>query len=312
MERPPDPLEEGGPMAATGALETTDLRLPRSRGLSPARLGRVIAKRPLGAFGALLIILLVLVAVLADVLAPYDPEIGDFLAVSNAPSSAHVMGTDGFGRDILSRIIHGARISLQVGIIAVAIATTIGTIVGLVSGYMGGWVDAVIQRLIEVVQAFPGLVLALALVAGLGPDIKNVMIAVGIATSPGLARIVRGAVLGVKNNLYVEAARATGATGPRIVLWHILPNVAAPIIVVATAGLGGAILIEASLSFLGLGAPPPAPSWGSMLNDSRLAVGAAWWSAVYPGIAISLAVFGFNLLGDALRDAWDPRLRGTR
>ncbi len=277
-----------------------------------ARLGRTAVRRPLGAAGALLISLLVLAAVLAPVLTVHDPEIGDFLAISAAPSDEHIMGTDGLGRDIYARVLYGARISLQVGIIAVAIAATIGTTIGLLSGYLGGWIDSVIQRLLEVVQAFPGLVLAMALVAGLGPDIKNVMIAVGIATSPGLARIVRASVMGVKANTYVEAARSIGATGPRIVLRHILPNVTAPIIVVATAGLGGAILVEASLSFLGLGPPPPAPSWGSMLNDSRLAVGVAWWSAVYPGIAISLAVFGFNLLGDALRDVWDPRLRGTR
>jgi peptide/nickel transport system permease protein len=296
---------------AEGAVEVIAGRVPRARAVW-ARLGRALVRRPLGTAGGLLIALLVVIALCAPLLAPYDPEVGDFLAPSEPPSAAHPFGTDGTGRDVLSRVLFGARISLQVGVIAVTIGTVLGSAIGLLSGYLGGWVDAVLQRLLEVVQAFPGLVLALVLVAALGPAIRNVMVAVGIAASPALARVVRGSVLAVKQNPYVEAARAVGATGPRVVLWHILPNVTAPIIVVATAGLGSAILVEASLSYLGLGAPPPAPSWGSMLNESRLAVGSAWWGAVFPGVAISLAVFGFNLLGDALRDAWDPRLRGTR
>jgi peptide/nickel transport system permease protein len=299
-------------MQATRAADTATAQVWSARRPAGLRVRRTLGRYPLGVVGGALIALLVLVALFAPLLAPFDAETGDFLSTSSPPSGEHPLGTDQLGRDVLSRILFGARISLQVGVVAVAIATAIGTVVGLVSGYLGGWVDMIIQRVLEVMQAFPGLVLALALVAGLGPDIKNVMIAVGIATSPSLARIVRASVLSITQNTYIEAARSVGASGSGIVIRHVLPNVAAPIIVVATAGLGGAILVEASLSFLGLGPPPPAPSWGSMLNDSRLAVGAAWWSAVFPGLAISLAVFGFNLLGDALRDAWDPRLRGSR
>ena len=259
--------------------------------------------------GAIVLALIVLVALFAPELAPYDPVEQDYGRVLLPPSGAHLLGTDQFGRDVLSRIMVGSRQSLQVATIAILISTLVGTTAGLVSGFFGGWVDMAIQRLIDIQLAFPGILFALAVVSVLGPGLRNAMIAVGVSLVPSFARMVRGSVLSVRENVYVEAARVTGATRRRIVVHHILPNVLAPIMVLATVAIAWAILIGASLSFLGLGAQPPSPEWGAMLNAGRSHLTSNPHVAVSPGIAIMLVVLGFNLLGDGLRDALDPRLR---
>ncbi len=231
--------------------------------------------------------------------------------ILKAPSGAHYFGTDNYGRDVFSRVVYGAWISLQVSVIAVAIGTVVGTLIGVLSGFFGGHVDMVLQRIVDAVLSFPGLILALALVGLVGPSVKNVAIAIGITTFPSLSRIVRAPVLSIKEQAFVEAARNIGASNPRIMVRHILPNIMAVIIVIATARFGSAILVESSLSFLGLGPPPPTPTWGSMLSgDAIYIMQTAWWLAVFPGLAITLVVLGFNLFGDSLRDVLDPRLRG--
>ena len=272
-----------------------------------------IRRKPLGAVGGALIGVLVATALLAPVLAPYDPNTIKSSERLRPPGANHLLGTDDFGRDILSRVIYGARISMMLGLGAVAISTLLAVVIGIVSGYYGGRVDTVLQRCIDTMMAFPGLVVLLTIMAMLGQGLGNVILALGIGAAAGNARIIRSAVLAIRENQYVEVARATGCRDWQIIARHILPNVAGPIMVVATLGLGVAILAESSLSFLGFGVPPPTPSWGAMLSGSgRTYMLQAPWMAVFPGIAISLAVFGFNMLGDALRDALDPRLRSSR
>ena len=273
-------------------------------------LWRTIRRKPLGAVSAALLTVIVLMAIFADVIAPYDPlETHPEIRLS-PPSRAHPFGTDDIGRDVLSRIIHGARISLWVGLLAVGIGTAAGMLIGLVCGYWEGRLDLIMQRLMDAIQAIPGLVLALAIVLVLKPSTTNAMLAIAIVIIPGNSRIVRGAVLSTKQNRYVEAAQAMGCRHLRIIASHILPNVTAPILVIASIWLGNAILIEATLSFLGLGTQPPTPSWGLMLSSTgRAFMEQAPWLAIFPGMAISLAVLGFNLFGDTLRDAWDPKLR---
>jgi ABC-type dipeptide/oligopeptide/nickel transport system permease subunit len=271
----------------------------------------VIRRKPLGAASAALIALIVLTATFADVLAPYDPLAAQPEIRLAPPSWEHPFGTDDIGRDVLSRVIHGSRISLWVGLLAVGIGTVVGMIIGLLCGYCEGRTDLVFQRIMDAIQAIPGLMLALAIVSVLTPNTTNAMLAIAMVIIPGNSRIVRGAVLAAKQNRYVEAAQAIGCRHPRIILSHILPNVTAPILVIASIWLGNAILIEASLSFLGVGTQPPTPSWGLMLSSSgRAFMEQAPWLALFPGLAISLAVLGFNLFGDTLRDAWDPKLRG--
>ena len=273
---------------------------------------RLMRSQPLGTAGLVIIIVLVLMALFAPLLAPYDPTNIDGRSLQ-APSAEHLFGTDDKGRDVLSRVIYGSRTSLQVGIIATFVGVAGGALVGLLSGYFGSWTDTIFQRLIDALQAFPTLILALIMVAVVGNSITNLMVVVGIAIIPGVGRIVRGIVLSERQNQYVEAARATGAGTGRVVFRHILPNLAAPLIVIATSLLAAAILVEAALSFLGLGTPPPTPSWGGDLSgQARRYFTHAPWMAIFPGLAISLVVFGFNLLGDALRDILDPRLRGAR
>jgi peptide/nickel transport system permease protein len=270
----------------------------------------ILKRKPLGAASAAVILLLVMTALLADVLAPYDPLEAHPEIRLAAPSRAHLFGTDDIGRDVLSRIIHGSRISLWVGLLAVGIGTLVGMLIGLVCGYWEGRLDLTLQRLMDAVQAIPGLVLALAIVSVLTPNTTNAMIAIAIVIIPGNSRIVRGAVLSAKQNRYVEAAEALGCRHLSILSRHILPNVTAPILIIASIWLGNAILIEATLSFLGLGTQPPTPSWGLMLSSTgRAFMEQAPWLAIFPGLAISLAVLAFNLFGDTLRDAWDPKLR---
>jgi peptide/nickel transport system permease protein len=288
-------------------FEEAPVVISRSRALATT-----LARKPLGAASAALIVTLVLTAIFADVLAPYDPlEARPEIRLSR-PSWDHPFGTDDIGRDVLSRVIHGARISLWVGLLAVGIGTAAGMVIGLVCGYCEGRVDLVFQRVMDAIQAIPGLVLALAIVSVLRPNTTNAMLAIAMVIIPGNSRIVRGAVLSAKQNRYVEAAQAIGCRHPRIIVRHILPNVTAPILVIASIWLGNAILIEASLSFLGVGTQPPTPSWGLMLSSTgRAFMEQAPWLAIFPGLAISLAVLGFNLFGDTLRDAWDPKLRRT-
>ena len=269
-----------------------------------------LKRKPLGAASAGLIVMIVLMAIFADVLAPYDPLATEPEIRLKAPSWEHPFGTDDIGRDVLSRVIHGSRISLWVGLLAVGIGTAAGMVIGLLCGYCEGRLDLIFQRVMDAIQAIPGLVLALAIVSVLRPNTTNAMLAIAIVIIPGNSRIVRGAVLSAKQNRFVEAAQAIGCRDLRIIGTHILPNVTAPILIIASIWLGNAILIEASLSYLGVGTQPPTPSWGLMLSSTgRAFMEQAPWLAIFPGLAISLAVFGFNLFGDTLRDAWDPKLR---
>ena len=268
-------------------------------------------RKPLGMASASLILLIVFTALFADLLAPYDPLFAHPEIRLTPPGWQHFFGTDDIGRDVFSRIIYGARISLWVGLLAVGIGTFAGTIIGLICGYWEGRLDLVLQRFMDALMAIPGLILALAIVSVLTPNTTNAMLAIAVVIIPGNSRIVRGAVLSAKQNPYVEAARALGCPHLQIILRHILPNVTAPILIIASIWLGNAIFIEASLSFLGLGTQPPTPSWGLMLSSTgRAFMEQAPWLAIFPGLAISLAVLGFNLFGDTLRDVWDPKLRG--
>jgi peptide/nickel transport system permease protein len=270
-----------------------------------------VRTKPLGAGGAFIILFMMFVAFFAGVLAPYDPYHSDYGQQFARPSTEHWFGTDEFGRDILSRIMHGARIALFVGFVASFTGCTIGALLGVISAYAGGRVDLLLERLMDILLAFPQLILALAIASILGPAVQNVVIAICVPIIPRAARVVRSIALSVKENVYVEAVQALGASRPRVILQHILPNVMAPYIIIVTAQLGAAILAEAALSYLGLGAAEPTPSWGLMLSGSAPSYAEkAPWIALFPGIAISLGVFGFNLFGDSLRDALDPKLRG--
>ncbi len=262
-----------------------------------------------GLTGAALVGLFLLVTALAPVLAPYDPIATDFASVLAPPSPAHPFGTDDIGRDILSRVIHGSRVSLQAGLFTVAVALAVGLPLGLAAGFFGGRVDDLIMRGIEVILAFPTLVLALGITAVLGPKLIHALFAIGIVFVPHFARLIRGQVLSVKENDFVAAARALGASDLRVIRLHVLPNCLAPILVQSSFSIAFAILTEAALSFLGLGTQPPTPSWGIMLASGRGYLEQAPWLGAFPGLAIFLTVLGFNLLGDGIRDALDPRLK---
>lgn len=265
----------------------------------------------LGAIGLVIMVLFVLAALLADFIGRYDPLSVDSLQRLAPPSAQHWLGTDAFGRDVWSRIVHGARISLAVGVGSTLLGSSIGVMVGLASGYLSGWVDLVFQRITDILQALPLLVLALVMTAALGPSLPNVIIAIAIPLIPTVARVIRANTLALRELPFIEAAKSVGMSETRIALRHVLPNTLAPLIVLATAQLGSTILTEASLSFLGLGIPEPYPSWGRMLSESAAEyVRVAPWLVIFPGVAISLAVFGTNLFGDALRDILDPRQRG--
>jgi len=262
-----------------------------------------------GLVGAVLVSAFVLVAALAPLLSPYDPVSADFANVLSPPARAHPFGTDDIGRDILSRVVYGSRISLQAGLFTVAVALCIGLPLGLVAGYLGGQVDNVIMRALEVILSFPGLVLALGITAVLGPKLIHALFAIGVVFVPNFARLIRAQVLSVKEHDFVAAARALGASDRRLVLLHILPNCLAPLLVQSSFSVAFGILTEAALSFLGMGTQPPTPSWGIMLSAGRGYLEQAPWLGAFPGLAIFLAVLGFNLLGDGIRDALDPRLK---
>jgi peptide/nickel transport system permease protein len=292
---------------ATGTTSTTAdaLKQPSGRRNLILRLsGSRIAMT-----GLVTLIFLAVVAVSAPVISPAEPNKTEPREALQAPSMEHWFGTDQYGRDVLTRVFYGTRISLLVGFISVSIAVVIGTLMGLVSGYYGRWVDTIVMRFVDIMLAFPGILLALALVSILGPSLTNLMIAVGISSVPSYARLVRGSVLAAKENVYVEAARVVGCSDTLIMRRHVLPNVVAPIIVVATLGVAAAILWAAALSFLGLGSQPPTPEWGRMLSEGRNYLREQWWIATFPGVAIMITVLAMNLLGDGLRDTLDPRQR---
>ena len=279
-----------------------------ARELSPARRALLHLMRRRGAMlGLAIVVIFVLIALFAPLIAPQDPLQTSWSAVRKAPSAQYLFGTDEIGRDVLSRVIWGARASLLAGLVSVSIAMALGVPIGLLAGYMGGWVDGTISRFTDAMLAVPFLILAIALAAFLGPSLTNAMIAIGVSATPIFIRLTRGQVLSVKVEDFVEAARAVGNPHWRIALRHILPNILPPLIVQATLAIASAIIAEASLSFLGLGQQPPAPSWGSMLNTAKNYVDNAPWMAVWPGVSIFLLVLSFNLLGDGLRDALDPR-----
>ncbi|CAA9553317.1 MAG: ABC transporter, permease protein 2 (cluster 5, nickel/peptides/opines) [uncultured Thermomicrobiales bacterium] len=292
-------------------------RLREAGGLSSGPLERlgdlwgVLRRSKLALIGLAIVGVLVVLAIVGPTVAPYDPNDLNVRQRSLPPSLNHPFGTDDRGRDVLSRVLYGARVSLQVAVIAVGISATLGVLLGAVSGYLGGWVDELIMRFTDILFAFPGILLAIAIMGVLGPSVTNAMIALGIVYTPIFARITRGSVLVIRSEVFVEAARSSGAAAPRIVARHVMPNVVAPIIVETTLSLAFAILAEAALSFLGLGTPPPAPSWGRMLSEGRSFIQDAPWMGIFPGLAIVLTVMGFNFLGDGLRDALDPRLKGV-
>ena len=275
-------------------------------------LARFCRKKPLGAAGGLVMLLILVTAIFAEVLATHDPIMTEAAGTLGRPGWEHWLGSDHLGRDIYSRIVHGARVSLIVGVASTLLGSVLGGIVGLLSGYVGGKTDLIVQRVLDILQGLPLLVLALVISAVLSPSIQNVVIAISVPIIPRAARVIRSSVLSIREMQYVEAARALGVAHLRIAFRHILPNTMGPFIVLATAQLGSAILVEATLSFLGLGVPEPYPSWGRMLSVSAAEYAQkAPHLVLFPGLAISLAVFGSNLLGDALRDTLDPRLRGA-
>jgi peptide/nickel transport system permease protein len=259
--------------------------------------------------GLIMVGALFLVSLLAPWLAPYDPNYIDIQAILMPPSSAHWMGTDSLGRDVFSRIIYGARISLKVGFVAVGLATLIGVILGAVAGYYGGWVDNLLMRLVDLMLCFPTFFLILAVIALLEPSIWNIMVIIGLTSWMGVARLVRAEFLSLKEREFIQAARALGARDSRIIFRHLLPNALAPVMVSATLGVAGAILTESALSFLGLGVQPPTPSWGNILTAGKDNIEIAWWLSVFPGLAILVTVLSYNLLGEGIREAIDPRLK---
>lgn len=273
------------------------------------RLRRIARTKPLGVAGLLFVGVVTLASLFAPLITDYGPT--ELAGVPlQKPSSAHWFGTDDFGRDVFSRVLYGGRVSLRVGFLSVLLGAGAGAFLGLVSAYRGGWFDLISQRFVDALMAFPTLVLALAIVAALGSSQRNVIIAIAIAMLPNIARVVRSAVFSIREEQYIEAARSIGTPDRTIMRRHILPNAMGPLIVVATAYFGGAIVTEAALSFVGLGVPPPNPSWGNMMSGpARTYIAVAWWMAFFPGLALSLLVFGVNLFGDSLRDILDPRLR---
>lgn len=289
---------------------------------SPAQLGHLeqrhsahralalLVQRPLGCFAAAALLFLTLVAILAPLLATDDPIEYDYTVRLQGPSAQHWFGTDEYGRDVFSRIVFGARISLGLALTSMALASAVGCVGGVLSGYIGGWFDTLVQRVVEVFLSFPTIILALLLVATFGAGLDKVALALGTVFIPRVVRLIRGSALAAKENVWVEAARSIGASDKRIMFVHVLPSVLPPLIVFVSITSGSVVLVEATLSFLGLGVPPPTPSWGAMLSgSSKQHMLAAPWLAVFPGMALTLTVLAFNLLGDAVRDYWDPKIR---
>ncbi len=296
--------------AATGAIQAPELALPERRGISAWRRGlRLVRDNPLGVMGIVIIVILMVFAILAPTIAPFSPNDLQTGPAKANPSFDHLFGTDKLGHDMFSRVVHGSRVTLLVGFTSVMFGTVVGTVIGVFSGYVRGWVDGAIQRSVDTLIAFPALLGLLILRQVLGASLQTLILAIGIAIIPFVIRVVRGAVLSESNNQYVEAARALGASTPRILFLHILPNVLAITIVIMTSLLGTAILAEAALAFLGLGIPN-AITWGKDVSDARNSFPYHIWWAFFPGAAITLTVLAFNLLGDSLRDVFDPRLRG--
>ena len=298
MIAPADPIIERGNRWWRIATNTT------------AKSCALMSRKPIGSAGAFIFLVMIILAIFSAQLATHAPNKQSASNRLLAPSTAHWMGTDEAGRDVWSRV-YGARVSLYVGLVSVVLATVAGTALGMTSGFIGGRTDIIVQRIVEMFLAFPTLILALVIMAILGPSVNNLIFAVVMALTPRFSRVVRGCTLATKEEPYIDAARAIGAKPVRILSLHLLPNILAPIIVLASTNLGIIIFIEASLSFLGFGTPPPTPSWGRMLSGTASGYfQIAWWLAFFPGLVLSLTILGVNLLGDALRDIWDPRLRG--
>lgn len=274
-----------------------------------ASVGKRLLQNKMAVIGMTILGIIIFAAIFAPYIAPHDPIKQNILARYKAPSSRYLLGTDELGRDILSRIIYGARYSLLIGVISISIALLLGIFLGVVAGYFGGRIDLLLMRLVDILLAFPYILLAIAIVAILGPDLQNAMLAISIVNVPRFARIIRSSVLTIKENEFIQAAKALGASDLRIIVRHLLPNCLGPLIVQSTLSMASAILSAAGLSFLGLGAQPPTPEWGAMLSDARSALQIAPWVVTFPGLAIMLNVLGFNLLGDGLRDALDPKLK---
>ena len=288
-------------------MDATDYQIRGSANHRILWLSRM-SKNPLTLAGLLIVSTLCIVAFFAPWLAPYDPQAIDTWHILEAPSRAHLLGTDALGRDCLSRLIYGARISLLVGIVAVGIATLIGTFLGALAGFYGKWVDMLIMRLVDIMLCFPTIFLIMAVIAFLEPSIWNIMVVIGLTSWMGVARLVRAEFMSLRQRDFVLAARITGASNIRIIFSHILPNAVAPVLVAVTLGVGAAILTESALSFLGIGVQPPTPSWGNMLTEGKNNLEIAWWLSLFPGLAILITVLGYNLLGEGLRDALDPRM----
>lgn len=298
------PLSPGGTLANQSAA-------PKSRSGVRYFFRRFSRESPLNVVALVIITLFMFLAIFGPFITPYDPLVPSIQDRLLAPSSSHLFGTDELGRDVFSRVIAGARISLGIATVILAIAIPVGTLIGLFAGYAGGWVDEILMRITDIFLAFPAIILAMAIAASLGPNLRNTVIALTLVYWPWYARLVRGQVLQIKERDYIEAARAVGAPVPRLVLRHILPNSIAPIIIQATIDFGFAVLATAGLSFIGLGAQPPSPEWGSMISNARTFFRVAWWYFTFPGLALTFTVIGFNLLGDGLRDYFDPRTRGS-
>jgi peptide/nickel transport system permease protein len=295
---------------ATGAAVGGALAASSSRPSRRVSAWQSIRRQRLAMTGALLVGIFAAIAIVGPAIAPFGPTEQFSADRLKPPGGSYLLGTDEFGRDIYSRLLYGARISFQVGAIAVGIAGTLGIVLGLIAGYAGGWVDNILTLLMDILFAFPAILLAIAIISLLGNNLTNAMVAIAIVYTPTFMRVVRGATLSVRHTAYVESAVAIGASTPRILAMHVFPNITAPLIVLASLNFAFAVLAEASLAFLGLGNKPPAPSWGSMVSASYGFLQLAPWAAIVPGVAIGLAVLGFNLLGDGLRDALDPRSRG--
>lgn len=298
-----DPMTDGG--------VTDEARFPRYRSAVKSRAFRQFTENNLNVIGLVIVVIVLFGAVFAPILTTYNPEKGNLFDRLEPPSEEHLLGTDQLGRDIFARLLYGARISLGIAITVVAITLTIGTVVGVTAGYAGGYVDEALMRFVDILLAFPGILLALVIAGILGPSLTNIMIALAVVGWTQYARVVRGSVLSVKETEYVRAAQLMGVSRTRIVLKHIIPNVIAPVVVLGTMDMAYVILGTAGLSFLGLGAQPPTPEWGTMLASGRNYLQNAWWVVNFPGLAIMLVVLGFNLLGDGLRDILDPKDMGN-